>query len=62
MYAVQIEIEKGEYTLVRNEDPWTYDTEVRTFSTEKEAETEAARWNTGRVINYSAYIGKEKHV
>ena len=62
MYAVQIEIEKGEYALVRNEDPWTYDTDVRTFSTEKEAETEAARWNTGRVINYAACIGKEKHV
>ena len=38
MYAVEIEIEKGEYTLVRKENPWTYDSEVLTFETKEEAE------------------------
>ena len=38
MYAVQIEIEKGEYTLVRKENPWTYDSEVLIFETREEAE------------------------
>ena len=52
MYAVEIEIEKGEYTLVRAENPWTYDCEVMTFRSLADAETEAARWNTGRVVPY----------
>ncbi|MDB4301990.1 hypothetical protein N9924_00335 [bacterium] len=56
MYAVEIEVEKGEYTLVRKENPWTYDTKVRVFETKERAEEEAARWNTGRVINYLHYI------
>ena len=56
MYAVEIEIEKGEYTLVRKENPWTYDTEVLTFETKEQADKEAARWNTGRAINYLQYI------
>ena len=52
MYAVQIEIDKGEYTLVRKENPWTYDSEVLLFETRKEAEAELIRWNTG-VLNIS---------
>jgi hypothetical protein len=56
MYAVEIEVEKGEYTLLRKENPWTYNTEVRTFETKEQADEEAARWNTGRVINYLQYI------
>ena len=56
MYAVEIEVEKGEYTLVRKENPWTYDTKVRVFETKEQADEEAARWNTGRAINYLQYI------
>jgi len=56
MYAVEIEVEKGEYTLVRKENPWTYETKVRVFDTKEKAEVEASRWNTGRVINYLHYI------
>ena len=56
MYAVEIEVELGEERLVRKEDPWTYDTKIRVFDTREKAETEAAKWNTGRVINYLHYI------
>jgi hypothetical protein len=56
MYAVQIEIEKGEYTLVRKENPWTYDSEVLLFETRVEAEDELTRWNTGIVVDYERYI------
>ena len=56
MYAVQIEIEKGEYTLVRKENPWTYDSEVLLFETKEEAEVESTRWNTGIVVDYKRYI------
>ena len=56
MYAVQIEIEKGEYTLVRKENPWTYDSEVLIFKTKEEAQDELTRWNTGIVVDYKQYI------
>jgi len=56
MYAVQIEIEKGEYTLVRKENPWTYDSEVLIFETKEEAQDELTRWNTGIVVDYKQYI------
>ena len=49
-YVVEIEVEKGEYTLVRKENPWTYDTEVWAFNSREEAEKEAKKWNTGRVV------------
>jgi len=29
---------------------------VRTFETKEQADEEAARWNTGRAINYLHYI------
>ncbi len=51
-YVVQIEIEKGEYTFVRKENPWTYDTKVWVFTSREEAEKEAKNWNTGRVVEY----------
>lgn len=57
MYAVQIEVDEGEYTFVRKEDPWTYATEVHIFSTKEQAEAEATRWNTGCVVDYKQYIG-----
>ncbi len=53
MYAVQIEIEKGEYTLVRKENPWTYDSEVLTFETKEEAQAELTRWNTGVIVDFN---------
>ena len=51
-YAVQIEIEKGEYTFVRKENPWTYDTKVWIVTDRQEAEKEAKKWNTGVVVEY----------
>jgi len=51
-YVVEIEVEKGEYTCVRKENPWTYDTEVRVFTDREDAEKEAKKWNTGRVVEY----------
>ncbi len=51
-YVVQIEIEKGEYTFVRKENPWTYDTKMWVFTDREEAEREAKKWNTGRVVEY----------
>ena len=49
-YAVQIEIEKGEYMLVRNKNPFTNNDDVLYFSNRENAEQEAQRWNTGAVI------------
>ena len=51
-YVVEIEVEKGEYTFVRKENPWTYDTEVWVFNSREDAEKEAKKWNTGRVVEY----------
>ena len=51
-YVVEIEVEKGEYTFVRKENPWTYDTEVWVFNSREEAQREAKKWNTGRVVEY----------
>ena len=49
-YAVQIEIEKGEYMLVRNKNPFTNNDDVLYFRDREKAEQEARRWNTGAVI------------
>ena len=51
-YVVEIEVEKGEYTFVRKQNPLTYDTEVRVFTYREDAEKEAKKWNTGRVVEY----------
>jgi hypothetical protein len=51
-YAVEIEIELGEYTFVRKENPWTEDHKVWVFDSLHEAEEEAKRWCTGRVVSY----------
>lgn len=50
-YLIEIEIELGEYTLLRKENPWTYDSKIWVFNSRKAAEKEAARWNTARVIS-----------
>ena len=51
-YAVEIEIELGEFNYVRKENPWTEDHKVWVFNNKNEAEEEAKRWNTGRVVPY----------
>ena len=59
-YAVEIEIELGEYTYVRKENPWTEDHKVWVFSNKWEAEEEAKRWNTGRVVPYIRPMSKSE--
>ena len=41
MYAVEIEIELGEHTYVRKENPWTEEHKVWIFNNLHEAEEEA---------------------
>ena len=59
-YAVEIEIELGEYTFVHKENPWTEDHKVWVFSNKWEAEEEAKRWNTGRVVSYIRPMSKSE--
>jgi hypothetical protein len=59
-YVVEIEIELGEYTFVRKENPWTEDHKVWVFNNLHEAEEEAKRWNTGRVVSYIRPMSKEE--
>jgi len=51
-YVVEIELDDGQYTLIRKQNPWTYDEDVWMFDSLDEAEKEAARWNTGKVLSY----------
>lgn len=60
MYAVEIEIELGEHTYVRKENPWTEEHKVWIFNNLHEAEEEAKRWNTGRVVTYLDPTSKGK--
>lgn len=53
-YAVEIEIELGEYTLVRPMNVWSEFDKPALFNTIKEAQAEANKWNTGVVIEYSS--------
>lgn len=57
-YVVEIEIELGEFTYVRKENPWTEDHKVWVFNNKNEAEEEAKRWNTGRVVPYIRPLSK----
>jgi len=59
-YAVEIEIELGEYTFVRKENPWTEDHKVWVFRKREDAEEEAKRWNTGRVVPYIRPMSKSE--
>jgi len=59
-YAVEIEIELGEFTYVRKENPWTEDHKVWVFNNRGEAEEEAKRWNTGRVVPYIRPMSKSE--
>ena len=67
-YVVEIEIELGEFTYVRKENPWTEDHKVWVFSNLHEAEEEAKKLSltqripqpTGWRILVMPYMGKEK--
>ena len=59
-YAIEIEIELGEYTFVRKENPWTKNHKVWVFSNLYEAEEEAKKWNTGRVVPYIRPMSKNE--
>ena len=53
-YAVLIEAFEGEWDYVRVESSWNYTTPVKTFDIKEDAEKEAQRWNTGKVVSYSS--------
>lgn len=55
-YAVQIEIDTGEWQLVGATNPWTYDSGPMLFDTYAAAAAHASTWNTGKVIDYQEYI------
>ena len=59
-YAIEIEIELGEFTFVRKENPWTEEHKVWVFSNLYEAEEEAKKWNTGRVVPYIRPMSKSE--
>jgi len=59
-YAVEIEIELGEFTFVRKENPWTKDHKVWVFRNLSDAEEEAKKWNSGRVVPYIRLMTKEE--
>ena len=54
IYAVWIEIDKGEWDYVREpkNGSWNDSSPVKLFDTEEAAEQEASRWNTGQVVEY----------
>jgi len=62
-YAVGIEIELGEYILVRDTNPFSEDSNVLWFDTYEEAKVEAAKWRTGRVVSVAkgTLWGEESH-
>ena len=54
-YAVWIEKDTGEFDYVRNTEggnSWTDHSPVLEFTDKEDAEIEAYRWNTGRVVEY----------
>ena len=52
MYAVEIEVDEGEYDLVRVSNGWNINTPVKFFNTKQEAEEEASKWATGKAVPY----------
>jgi len=54
-YAVWIEKDTGEFDYVRDTEgtnAWTDHSPVLQFDSKDDAEIEAYRWNTGRVVEY----------
>ena len=55
LYAVWIEKDKGEYDYVRERKDnlsWSDDSPIMVFDTKEAAQEEAARWNTGVVVEH----------
>ena len=53
-YAVLIEAFEGEWDYVRVESRWDFKTPIKLFDSKEDAEKEAKRWNTGRVVEYDS--------
>ena len=55
LYAVWIEMDKGEYDYVRERtnNSWNDSSPVMVFDTKETAQEEANKWNTGRVVEYA---------
>jgi len=49
-YAVMIEIDEGTPDYVREGNPWTTHSKVKVFNRKEEAQEEASKWNTGKVV------------
>ena len=54
IYAVWIEVDKGEFDYVRESKNghWSDSSPVKLFDTKEAAREEADRWNTGEVVEY----------
>ena len=55
LYAVWIEKDTGEFDYVRDTEgtnSWTDHSPVLQFESKSDAEIEAYKWNTGRVVEY----------
>ena len=55
-YAVMIEIERGEWSYVADENPFTVYSSPLLFNNRKQAEEEAAKWSTGVVVEREGQI------
>ena len=53
-YAVLIEAFEGDWDYVRVESSWDFRTPVKLFDSKEDAEKEANRRNTGRVVEYDS--------
>ena len=52
-YIVEIEIDTGEFFHATGKSMFTLDDPPLIFDTEEQAQLEANRWNTGRVIKWN---------
>ena len=54
LYAIWIEVDKGEFDYVRESKNghWSDSSPVKLFDTEEAAQEESNKWNTGRVVEY----------
>ena len=60
MYVVEIEVDEGEYDLIRVSNGWNINTPVKFFNTKQEAEEEASKWATGKVVPYIRSFGDDE--
>jgi len=49
-YVVMYQVDTGEYAYATAENPFTYDSKKLIFDTKFEAQVEAAKYNTGFVV------------